>query len=246
MGKTGTEVTKEVADMILTDDNFATIVIAVEEGRKIYTNIQKTIQFLLSCNIAEVFAILMLTLIYPSVTFLVAVQILFINLVTDTLPAISLGMEEAERDVMERKPRSQKQSVIGGRVGFNLVYQGIVQALLVVGVFVLAKNLYGNEIAATMGFLTLNLLQLIHMFSVRTNNSIFKSNPLKNKTMILSLIVGVGLVLTISFVPFIAGIFHLQILNWQQWLIILGFAFMIVPIVEIVKLIQKVVMKKKS
>ena len=185
MGKSGTEVTKEVADMILTDDNFATIVIAVEEGRKIYTNIQKTIQFLLGCNIAELISILLLTLIFPGVTFLVAVQILFINLITDTLPAIALGMEQVEKDVMEHKPRKQNDNIIGGKIGFNILYQGIVQALLVVAVFTFAKNLYGNEIAATMGFITLNFIQLIHMFNVRTNRTIFASNPLKNKGDIL-------------------------------------------------------------
>lgn len=245
MGKSGTEVTKEVADMILTDDNFATIVIAVEEGRKIYNNIQKTVQFLLGCNIAEVIAILILTLVFPSVTFLVAVQILFINLVTDSLPAIALGMEMADKDVMSQKPRKQSESIIGGRVGFNLLYQGIVQALIVVGVFVLGKNLYGNEIASTMGFLTLNFLQFAHMFNVRTNGTIFASNPLKNKTIWIALFVGAGLTLLISLVPVIAGIFHLQALNLTQWLIVIGFALLIIPIVEIVKLIQRIVCKQK-
>jgi len=246
MGKSGTEVTKEVADMILTDDNFATIVIAVEEGRKIYNNIQKTVQFLLSCNIAEVIAILALTLIFPSVTFLVAVQILFINLVTDSLPAIALGMEVADKDVMKQKPRKQNESIIGGKVGFNLIYQGIVQALIVVGVFVLAKNLYGNEIASTIGFLTLNFLQLVHMFNVRTNGTIFASNPFKNKMVWVALFAGAGLTLLISLVPVVAGIFHLQVLNLTQWLIVLGASLVIIPIVEIVKVIQRAVCKKNK
>lgn len=243
MGKSGTEVTKEVADMVLTDDNFATIVIAVEEGRKIYTNIQKTIQFLLSCNIAEVIAILLITLIFPHATFLVAVQILFINLVTDSLPAIALGMELVEKDVMDHKPRKQTESIIAGRIGFNILYQGVLQALLVAGVFVLAKNLYGNAIATTMAFLTLNFIQLIHMYSVRTNHSIFKSNPFKNKTMTLSLIIGTVLVLIIALIPVVANLFHLVSLNLIQWLIVLGFSFVIIPIVELVKLIQNKIKK---
>lgn len=238
MGKSGTEVTKEVADMVLTDDNFATIVIAVEEGRKIYTNIQKTIQFLLSCNIAEVMAILLITLMFPHSTFLVAVQILFINLITDTLPAISLGMEQIEKDVMEHKPRKKNESIISGRVGFNVIYQGIIQALLVVGVFVLAKNLYNDTIAATMGFITLNLIQLIHMFSVRTNHSIFKSNPFKNMSVIIAGVIGLGLLLIISLVPILASVFHLQSLTISQWGISLIFALLIIPFVEIKKLIQ--------
>ena len=172
-------------------------------------------------------------------------QILFINLVTDSLPAIALGMEVADKDVMKQKPRKQNESIIGGKVGFNLIYQGIVQALIVVGVIVLAKNLYGNEIAATMGFLTLNFLQLVHMFNVRTNGSIFNSNPFKNKTIWIALFAGAGLTLLISLVPVIAGIFHLSALNLTQWLIVLGASFVIVPIVEIVKIIQRAVCKRK-
>ncbi len=238
MGESGTEVTKEVADMVLTDDNFATIVIAVEEGRKIYSNIQKTIQFLLGCNIAEVLSILLLMLIFPNTTFLVAVQILFINLITDTLPAISLGMEEVEKDTMECPPRKSNKSIIGGKIAFNIIYQGLFQALLVVGVFALAKNLYGNAIASTMGFITLNFIQLIHMYSIRTTHSVFRSNPIKNKVMNIALIVGLGLLLTISLVPGIASIFHLESLTLTQWIISIGFALLILPIVEIVKLIQ--------
>lgn len=245
MGKSGTEVTKEVADMVLMDDNFATIVLAVEEGRKIYTNIQKTIQFLLGGNIAEVISILLLTILFPSVPFLVAVQILFINLITDTLPAISLGMEQVEKDVMDKPPRKLQENIISGRVGFNIIYQGLAQALLVSGVFVIANKLYGGEIASTMGFLTLNLIQLIHMFSVRTNFSVFKSNPLKNKTMILSLFVDIGLLCLISLIPAIAGVFHLVSLTLNQWLIMVGVAFLIIPIVEIVKLFQNKFLKNK-
>lgn len=246
MGKTGTEVTKEVADMILTDDNFATIVIAVEEGRKIYTNIQKTIQFLLGCNIAEVVSILILTLVFPKLTFLAAVQILFINLVTDTLPAIALGMELNEKDVMDVKPRKQNESIIGGKVGFNLLYQGIIQSLLVVGAFILGKSLYTNEIASTMGFLVLNIMQLFHMYSVRTNHSIFTSNPFKNRTMILAFVIGVGLLALITFIPPIAVVFHLASLNLTQWLIVLGFSIAIIPVVEIVKFVQYLTSKKKN
>lgn len=238
MGKSGTEVTKEVADMILTDDNFATIVVAVEEGRKIYTNIQKTIQFLLSCNIAEVVSIFVLTLLFPTVPFLVAVQILFINLITDTLPAIALGMEDVEFDVMKKKPRKMKDNIIGGKIGFNIIYQGILQSILVVGVYLLANNLYGSTIATTMGFLTLNILQLIHMYNVRTNHSVFKSNPLKNKAMSLAFVVGFGLLLTISLIPFLANIFHLVQLNIKQWILVILFSLIIVPIVEIVKFVQ--------
>lgn len=246
MGKSGTEVTKEVADMILTDDNFATIVIAVEEGRKIYSNIQKTIQFLLGSNIAEVVSIILISLFYPSITFLVAVQILFINLISDTLPAISLGVEHIEKDVMEQKPRKQNESIIGGKIGFNILYQGVVQAIIVVGLYALGQNLYGNEIASTMGFLALNIIPIAHMFNVRTNGSVFKSNPFKNRLMIVAVIVEIVLLGIISCVPIILQILHLQSLSLTQWLIVLGFSFLIIPIVEIVKLFQNVIYKRKT
>ncbi len=247
MGKVGTEVTKEVSDMILTDDNFATIVVAVEEGRKIFNNIQKTIQFLISCNIAEVLAIFALTLAFPEVPFLVAVQILFINLVTDSLPAIALGVERAEKDVMAHPPRKVNESIVGGRVGVNIIYQGSFQALLVVASFLIGQLVYNNhEVASTMGFLTLNFIQLIHMYNVRTNHSIFSSNPFKNKAMFLAMLVGVGMLLLISLVPALASIFHLASLSLEQWAVAIGFSLAIIPIVEVGKLIQNSLEKKKE
>jgi len=247
MGKVGTEVTKEVSDMILTDDNFATIVVAVEEGRKIFNNIQKTIQFLISCNIAEVLAIFALTLAFPEVPFLVAVQILFINLVTDSLPAIALGVERAEKDVMAHPPRKASESIVGGRVGVNIIYQGAFQALLVVGSFLIGQLVYQNhEVASTMGFLTLNFIQLTHMYNVRTNHSIFTSNPFKNKAMLLAMGVGVGMLLLIALVPALANIFHLASLSLTQWAVSIAFALAIFPVVEIGKLIQNAKDKKKE
>lgn len=245
MGITGTEVTKEVADIVLTDDNFATIVIAVEEGRKIYANIQKTIQFLISCNIAEVLSILLATIIFPNLTFLLAIQILFINLITDSLPAIALGQEKADKDIMLHKPRKIEEGIINKKILFNMIYQGAIQSLLVVGVYTLGNHLYSPMIASTMGFLTLNLIQLIHMYNVRTNTSIFKSNPLRNKMVQVAFIVGIVLLSLISLVPAVATVFHLSSLNLQQWGIVIGFAFLIVPIVEFVKIISKVKIKNK-
>jgi len=245
MGITGTDVTKEVADLILTDDNFATIVIAVEEGRKVYTNIQKTIQFLLGCNIAEVLTIFLATIFFPQITFLTVVQILFINLVTDTLPAVSLGMEDVERDVMSQKPRKQTDNIIGGRICANIIYQGILQSMIILGVFILGKTLYGAATASTMSFLTLNIIQLFHIFNVRTNHSIFKSNPFKNKTLITSVLVSVALILAVAFIPPVAQLFNLTALSWIQWLIVIGCSINIIPIVEIVKLIQNSIHKNK-
>lgn len=243
MGKSGTEVTKEVADMILTDDNFATIVLAVEEGRKIYTNIQKTIQFLLSCNIAEVLSIFILTLLFPNISFLVAVQILFINLITDSLPAIALGMVKSEKDVMTQKPRKLNENIVGGKIGFNILYQGIIQSILVISVFILGEYLYDYKVASTMGFLVLNIVQLIHMYNVRTNHSIFTSNPIKNKIMNIAFFLGFSLLLTISLVPVLSSVFHLVSLSLTQWLLVILFSIIIIPFVEIGKLIQNSINK---
>lgn len=239
MGNIGTEVTKEVADMILTDDNFATIVLAVEEGRKIFGNIQKTIQFLLSCNIAEVLAIFTITLLFPKYAFLSAVQILFINLVTDTFPSVALGVDEAEKDLMKQPPRDPKKYIIAGRVGFNIVYQGIAQALIVIGMFILGLNLFHlNSVASTMAFLTLNFIQLFHMFNVRGSHSLLKSNPFKNRLLNLAFFVEIALLMTVSLIPPVAAVFGMTQLSITQWLLVVAGSFLIVPICEIVKLFQ--------
>ncbi len=247
MGITGTEVTKEVSDMVLTDDNFATIVVAVEEGRKIFGNIQKTIQFLLGCNIAEVLSIFVLTLLFPTYSFLLPVQILFINLISDSLPAIALGVEPAEKDVMNHPPRKMTDSIIGGKTGISIIYQGITQSVLVISAYLI--GIYGfknTEVAATMAFLVLNLVQLAHMFNVRTNASIVKSNPLKNKLVWLAFGVGVLLVLLISLVPFLETAFHVTTLTFVQWLIVVGLVLLIIPVCEIAKLIMRVYDRKKE
>ena len=238
MGITGTEVTKEVADMVLTDDNFATIVVAVEEGRKIYSNIQKTVKFLLGSNIAEVLTLLICTIAFPSVAFLSAVQILFINLVSDSLPAIALGMEEADKDIMDVPPRKKNENIVGGRHLQDIVFTGVVMTALVIGSFVLSLNLYGSLVAATVGFYVLDFLQLFQMYNVHTNGSIFKKNIFKNKTMTLAFLFGVSLMLLVSFVPFLREVFGLELLNINQWLIVIAFSIVLIPIFEVKKLIE--------
>ena len=247
MGNTGTEVTKDVADMILTDDNFATIVLAVEEGRKIFGNIQKTIQFLLGSNIAEVLAIFAITIFFPQYTLFGAVQILFINLVTDTFPSIALGVNEADNDLMKQPPRDPKQYIIGGRVGVNIIYQGISQALIVICVFIIGLYGFKNaEVATTMAFLTINMIQLFHMYNVRTNHSIFTSNPFKNKLLNIAFVVELALLLLVALIQPIAGILNLTKLNLLEWLVVFGASTLIVPICEIAKVIQKAKDKKRA
>jgi Ca2+-transporting ATPase len=240
MGNVGTEVTKDVADMILTDDNFATIVLAVEEGRKIFGNIQKTIQFLLGTNIAEVLSIFAITLLFPQYTLFTAVQILFTNLVTDTFPSIALGCNEAENDLMKQPPRDPKQYIIGGRVGFNIIYQGFTQAFIVVCVYLIGLFGFGSPaIATTMAFLSINMVQLFHMFSVRTVHSIFASNPFKNKLLNIAFVSEVAIILLVALIPPVAGVLNLTQLSLVQWLIVFGCSMLILPVVEIVKFGQK-------
>lgn len=247
MGITGTEVTKEVADIILTDDNFATIVLAVEEGRKIFGNIQKTIQFLLGCNIAEVVSIFIVTMFFPKFTFLSAVQILFINLVTDTFPAIALSVNDAEKDIMLKPPRDPKKNIIAGSVGFNIIYQGLTQALIVICVYIIGLLHFNNhDVAVTMSFISLNMIQLIHMYNVRTNYSIFTSNPFKNKLLNLSFFVGLIILVCVTLIPPVAGVFGLTQISLTQWAITLGVSLLILPICEIVKLVANKIEKYKA
>lgn len=238
MGITGTDVTKDVADIVLADDNFATIIYAVKEGRKIFDNIQKTIQFLFSTNITEVIALVLATIIFPQAIFLLPIQILFINLVTDSLPAIALGLEPSEKDIMKRKPRKIDDSVFSGGIGKRIIYQSIVQVVICISVFIYAIKNFDITTANTMAFITINLIQLFHMFNVHTHQSIFKSNPFKNKILILAFSAGFILTLCVALIPPLASAFKLASLSLNQWAVIIGSALLIIPIVEIVKFID--------
>ncbi|NCB48487.1 MAG: cation-translocating P-type ATPase [Clostridia bacterium] len=240
MGNVGTDVTKEVADMILADDNFATIVVAVKEGRRIFANIQKTIQFLLGCNIAEVLTVFALTLMFPAHQFLTAVQLLFINLVTDTLPSIALGLEVSEKDSMKKSPRNPKENIIGGRIGVNIVYQGIAQTLIIIGVYLMGNYVFNsNAIATSMAFLTINFIQLFHMYNVRTTKSIFAENPFRNTLLNLAFIFEFIFLLSVSLIPAVANIFGIFHLSFLQWLTVFAGSMLIVPVCEIVKIFQR-------
>ena len=274
MGITGTDVTKNVADMILADDNFATIVSAVGEGRKIYDNIRKAIQFLLASNLSEVlmifFATIMATFILPAVLpgvktenpgIFAAVHLLWINLITDCFPALALGMEKPENDIMKRKPRDSKEGIFAGGLGFAVAYQGflvtaITFASYLIGRFWLAGAYHSAAIAAgeysaemlgiSMAFLTLAMCEICHAFNMRSlHGSIF---TLKNQNWwlwgagILSLL----LTTVVVEVPFLANAFELAELNIREYAIAFGLAVLIIPIVEIVKIIHRAVDKKKD
>ena len=182
MGITGTDVTKEVADMIVTDDNFATIIVAVEEGRRIYTNIKKTVGFLFSANMAEILSLFVATIIFPNLTFMLPVQILFVNLITDSLPAIALGLEPPEKNIMDKAPRKSKDTIFSNGVGIQIVSMGIIQTITILFAFAIGYKMFNsNDIATSMAFYTLNLAQLSYLLSIRLNKSAFVNNPFTNK-----------------------------------------------------------------
>lgn len=252
MGITGTEVTKDAADMVLTDDNFATIVSAVREGRAIYANMQKTIQYLLAANVAEVLSLFLATVIFAftkeTIIFLLPIQILWVNLVTDSFPALALGMEPPDNDIMSKSPHKSSDNLFAGKVGVNIIYQGILQTTLVLGVFLgCAYTGWGHEVGTTMSFLVLCFVQLFHSFNARNiDKTIFNKNFFKNKTIFLSLFVGVCFTLLVSLVPAFHDIFKLQWLDWKQWLTVIGLSISIIPAVEIVKLCTSLVNKARA
>jgi len=244
MGKTGTDVVKDVADIIITDDNFATIVVAVEEGRKIYSNIQKTVKYLFSANMAEILALFFITILFPGKTFLLPVQILFVNLITDSLPAIALGTQKVESGVMRERPRNKSSGLLSDGVGASILCLGAIQTILTMGAYLFGLFLHGEEIAITMAFYTLNLIQLFYMFTAITKENCFKSNPFKNKFFNFSLVVGFGLLAIMMLTDF-GKLLKLQSLNLTCWLVVFALSISIIFIGEIYKILENKIAKKK-
>ena len=249
MGITGTDVTKSVADMILTDDNFATIVTAVGEGRRIYDNIRKAIQFLLSANLAEVLAVFSATLM--GFTILKPVHILWINLITDTLPAIALGMEDAEKDVMRHPPRSRKESIFAGGLGFSIFFQGLIIAAMTVlsyfighrmesGVWAIAESPDGM----TMAFLTLSMIEIFHSFNMRSRSASLFSLKKQNKWLWGTLAFSLLITAAVIFIPFLNKAFSFTPISLTEYLTAMALALAVIPIVEIEKAIRRRVERK--
>ncbi|ROR22102.1 Ca2+-transporting ATPase [Mobilisporobacter senegalensis] len=248
MGITGTDVTKNVADMVLADDNFATIVNAVEEGRKIYDNIRKSIQFLLASNLSEVLSIFFATVL--GFTILHPVHILWINLITDTFPALALGMEEGEDDLMTRPPRSSKEGIFTGGVGFDIGYQGLLISIVTIAAYFIGHYIESGvwEVASspdgiTMAFLTMSMAEIFQSLNMRSQRgSIFK---MKRKNMYLfgAMIVSFILTTTVISVPFLAEIFEFEHISIQEYGIAMLLAVSVIPIVEMIKAIQRSVKK---
>jgi Ca2+-transporting ATPase len=258
MGITGTDVTKNVADMVLADDNFATIVAAVEEGRKIYSNIRKAIQFLLSSNMSEVITIFTASMI--GFTILEAPHLLWINLITDCFPALALGVEPGEKDIMTQPPRSNKEGIFSNGLGFDMAYQGLMVSVITliayfVGVnFEFGANWYTEVVingvhsahGITMAFLTMSMAEIFHSLNMRSQRgSIF---TLKSKNVLLFGAMALAFVLTtlVIEVPFLANLFGFSVIDLKEYLIGIGLAVLVIPVVELIKLIQRGFAKSKK
>ena len=244
MGITGTDVTKNVADMVLADDNFATIVHAVEEGRRIYDNIRKTIQFLLASNLSEVLSIFAATVL--GFVILKPVHLLWINLITDVFPALALGFEAPDEGVMNRPPREKNEGVFAGGLGIDALYQGVLVSVLTVLSYLIGHYIesgvwefVNSRDGMTMAFLTMNIAEVFHAYNMRSQRgSVFKLKT-HNRFLYLAMIVSLVLTAAVIYITFLSNAFDLAHINLTEYLIALGLAFSMVPIVECVKFFQR-------
>lgn len=244
MGITGTDVTKNVADMVLADDNFATIVGAVSEGRRIYDNIRKSIQFLLASNMSEVVSIFVATIM--GFTILHPVHLLWINLVTDCFPALALGVERPEEDIMKRKPRKTTDGIFAGGMGFDMGYQGLVVSALTLGAYFVGHfiesgvwEITDSPDGTTMAFLTLSMAEIFHSFNMRSQRGSIFTIKHMNKSLFFAGVASLICTSLVIYVPFLAKAFEFEHISIEEYLIALGMAFLVIPIVEIIKLIQR-------
>ena len=251
MGITGTDVTKNVADMVLADDNFATIVGAVEEGRRIYDNIRKSIQFLLASNMSEVLGIFVATIM--GFTLLKPVHLLWINLITDSLPALALGMEEAEGDVMARPPRESQSGIFSDGLGTDVIYQGVMVAILTLVAYFTGHYIESGvwEIAnspdgMTMAFLTMSMAEIFHGYNMRSRRKSLFQLKKQNLFLLGSMILSLILTTAVIYIPFLSNAFGFEHINVMEYLIAMGLAFSVIPVVEIIKLFQRKFGKVKA
>jgi Ca2+-transporting ATPase len=239
MGKNGTDVAKNAADMVLTDDNFVTIVKAVKQGRNIFDNIRKAVHFLISTNIGEIVTIflgLLLGLESP----LLAIQLLWINLVTDSIPAIALGLERPDTDIMNRKPQNSKKGIFANGLWGKIIVEGTMLGMLTLLAFSIGSNVYGLETGRTMAFLSLGLLELVHCFNIKSEESIFKSGFLENRYLVGAFVIGAILQVGVVFVPALRNIFNLVTLDLKCWLYVIAISIAPLFIIEIQKKLNEV------
>ena len=248
MGKNGTDVAKNAADIILTDDNFVTIVEAVKQGRNIYDNIKKAIHFLIATNIGEIVTIFM-GLVLGLKSPLLAIQLLWINLVTDSLPAIALGLEKPEKDIMQRKPVDSKKGIFADGLWNKIIVEGIMIGVLTLVAFSIGNKYYGLEVGRTMAFLSIGFLELIHSFNVKNEKSIFEAGLFENKYLVGSFVLGIFIQAIVVVVPTFAKVFEVVPLNLTQWIITVAISILPVPVIELQKKLDfknKIVEKKEE
>ena len=238
MGKNGTDVAKNAADMVLTDDNFVTIVKAVKQGRNIYDNIKKAIHFLISTNIGEIVTIFV-GLILGFKSPLLAIQLLWVNLVTDSLPAIAIGLEPPEKNIMSRKPVDSRKSIFADGLWNKIIVEGVMLGMLTLVAFSIGNKYYGIEVGRTMAFLSIGFLELVHSFNIKSEESIFKTGIFENKFLIGSFILGIFVQTIVVIVPSLAQIFKLVPLTNMQWLISIIISILPIPIMEMQKKVNK-------
>lgn len=239
MGQTGTDVAKNAADMILTDDNFVTIIEAVKEGRHIYNNIKKSVHFSIATNIGEIFTMFVGILLGLETPF-VAIQLLWINFVTDSLPGIALGLEPMEEDIMMKRPKKVNESLFSDGLWGKIIIEGIMIGTLTLLIFTLGRKLYGLQVGRTMAFFTLSALELIHSLNVKSEESIFKIGIFNNLYLIGAIVIGLILQAAVIVTPTIAKIFDSTQLNLTQWLIVAVTSILPIIIMECQKALNNI------
>ena len=225
--------------MILTDDNFVTIVEAVRQGRNIYDNIRKAIHFLISTNIGEIVTIFMGLLLGMS-TPLIAIQLLWINLVTDSFPAIALGLEKPSKNIMNKKPRDNRKGIFADGLWGEIIAQGTMLGIITLLIFSIGNKFYGLDVGRTMAFVTLGLCEMVHSFNVRADESIFKSGLFSNKYLWGAFVLGFVMQVGIVLIPKTQEIFCLSALNGTQWIITFGFSVLPIIIMELQKKLNEI------
>lgn len=244
MGLNGTDVAKNASDMVLADDNFSTIVEAVKFGRNIFDNIKKAVHFLIATNIGEI-ATIFFGLILGLKSPLLAIQLLWINLVTDSFPAIALGLDPAEKNIMKKKPRNSRKSLFADGLWTQIITEGLMLGVLTLVAFYIGYNKFGLEVARTMAFVSLGMLELVHVFNIRSEESIFRTNIFSNKYLIGAFVLGTVLQISVVVIPSLAQIFEVKPLNGIQWLYTITISLLPIVIMELQKFLNKSKLPKK-
>ena len=239
MGKNGTDVAKNASDMILADDNFVTIVEAVKQGRNIFENIKKAVHFLIATNIGEIVTIFM-GLLLGLKSPLLAIQLLWINLVTDSLPAIAIGLEKPDKGIMNKKPRDSKKSIFADGLWGKIILEGTMIGMLTLLAFGIGNKLYGIEVGRTMAFIALGMLELVHSFNVKSEESIFKVGIMENKYLVGAFVLGTLLTVVVATLPVFASIFKLVPLTINQWIYTMLISITPIIIIEAQKKLNEI------